>query len=807
MTVSITNSQAVFGANGTQTVFPFAFWFFAATDIVVTLVELDGAVRVLSLTLDYTVTGVGDRSGGEVVLSVPPALGGLIIIRRVRPITQLTQLRNQGAWFPEVQEDAFDNIMMILQQLRYDLNRALSVNEHVLGINTLITPKSGHLIGWNSTGTGLENYAASSVGGGGGTGTGEVLSWDFDVFDGNGVQTYFQLSRDPGSINNTFVFVDGVYQNKDTYAVVAAEIQFSEAPPNLPRCIEVMSGSAATGGESSGGSVSGSSENVTFRQTSSSFTRSVSSKFKDYLSITDFGAVGLGGDDSAAMQATLNQGAALNAQGLYKKVWMPTGIYLMNSVTWDGFVPIEGENPQYTILRYNGDGAAGSTILNFNSSLKVSHPRISKLYFDGWDGVLNSGKVAENLFRNTGNGGWDFHGHFDSCTFLRCWGDAIRQLGNGSIVNMHFERLRFDSVGGYAIALNGSATTESRPVTLSRWSLDNNISGNFLTTAQTMGKYNGTNWGKGLMYVGDARGLNIKIEKGRAEFNKPLIDAATNKRCLINVADAGSGNVGTISIDDVSGFFQQRDAGIIVYDPASRVGFQHASTSFAYCSKYYESGTLTRDIPGSVGSSLSRGGVSRSSAGGVGAILNGSLFEARPTTAENQYIYYKLGDRITKSNSGLGDPEGYCCTAPTVGYTFGLVSQLTASAATTSGNAVVSWSADLNSGRFWGIGANIKLLGAGVAGADLTTYITAVDPNALTFTVNTAPSTTLGTCIVQSILPTWTPYGQVGYRSNAGTPVSVLTPKFIGERVLDSTNSVWYSAVGTGSTNWAKDSP
>jgi hypothetical protein len=61
--------------------------------------------------------------------------------------------------------------------------------------------------------------------------------------------------------------------------------------------------------------------------------------------------------------------------------------------------------------------------------------------------------------------------------------------------------------------------------------------------------------------------------------------------------------------------------------------------------------------------------------------------------------------------------------------------------------------------------------------------------------------------VVQTIGATWTPHGQVGYRSNAGTPVSVLTPKFVGERVLDTTGSAWYSAVGTGITNWAKDSP
>lgn len=53
---------------------------------------------------------------------------------------------------------------------------------------------------------------------------------------------------------------------------------------------------------------------------------------------------------------------------------------------------------------------------------------------------------------------------------------------------------------------------------------------------------------------------------------------------------------------------------------------------------------------------------------------------------------------------------------------------------------------------------------------------------------------------------TWVAFGQLGYRSNAGTPSGVLTPNFVGERVLDSSASVWYSATGSGNTNWKQDS-
>lgn len=798
MTVSYTQSHAVFGPDGVATIFYFSFWFFQDGDLVVKLRETDGTVRVLTQGLNYSVEGAGNRGGGKIIFTTPPASGTLLFVRRVRPLTQLTALRNQGGWFPEVQEDAFDHVIMLIQQLRRDLDLALKVPDHVYPFNTEIVPASGQLIGWNDTGTGLQNVSPLGVGGGGGGGSG--LDWETDIFDGDGSRLFFELSRDPGNINNTIVAVDGVLQSHDAYTLSDGVIVFTEPPPNLPRCVQVKSGSATN--------VSAiTADNVSFRQTSSSHTRSVSSRFKEHLSITDFDTAGTGGDDSLAMQSVLNEAASLSAQGLFKRVYIPTGIYLMNSVLWDGQVPIDGENTGYCILRYNGDGASGSFILGIDTALKVSWPTMSNLYFDGWDGVLNSGKIAEHLIKNVSNAGWDLHGHFRSCSFMRCWGDAFNNVSTQGVVNLHFDRLRFDSVGGFAMAVSGNASTENRPITVSRFSYDNNLSGNFLTTAQTMGKYNGTQWGKGLLRVADARGLNIHLSKGRIECNKPLIDAATNKRCLIHVVDAGSGNLGEIQLDNVGGFCQQRDAAIMIYDPGNRVGVRQSGDTMSYRSKFYESGTLTRDLPGSAGSSSPNGGVSRSAQGSVGVILNGSLYETRPATAESQYIYYKLGDRIQKNNAVAGDPAGYSCTAPTVGYALGLVATLTASAATTSGNASVSWVADFSSGRWWGVGMNIKLIGAGVAGADLSTYITAVNPNTNTFTVNTAPSTTLGTCTIESIAPTWTPYGQIGYRSNAGTPSGVLTPKFIGERVLDSTNSVWYSAVGAANTNWAKDSP
>ena len=48
---------------------------------------------------------------------------------------------------------------------------------------------------------------------------------------GDGSTTAFTLSTNPLSENNTNVYIDGVYQHKDTYAVSGTTLTFSEAPP------------------------------------------------------------------------------------------------------------------------------------------------------------------------------------------------------------------------------------------------------------------------------------------------------------------------------------------------------------------------------------------------------------------------------------------------------------------------------------------------------------------------------------------------------------------------------------------------
>ncbi|HHG7137641.1 TPA: hypothetical protein ACPXR2_002243 [Klebsiella pneumoniae] len=125
MTVSTEVDHNDYAGNGVTTSFPYTFRIFQKTDLMVQVVDLSENITVLTLDTDYSVMGAGTYSGGSVVLSSPLANGWQISISRSLPVTQETDLRNQGKFFAEVHEDAFDKLTMLIQQCFSFLRLAL----------------------------------------------------------------------------------------------------------------------------------------------------------------------------------------------------------------------------------------------------------------------------------------------------------------------------------------------------------------------------------------------------------------------------------------------------------------------------------------------------------------------------------------------------------------------------------------------------------------------------------------------------------------------------------------------------------
>jgi hypothetical protein len=127
-------------------------------------------------------------------------------------------------------------------------------------------------------------------------------------FIGNGVQVAFVLSAAPSTILATNIFINGVYQEKDSYTLSGNTITFSIAPP-LNSSIEVMTNE--TGVINSGNATA-----ITYTLTAAgAVQQTVQTKLEQYVSVDDFGAIPDGTTDSGpAIRVALASGLPLRFQ-------------------------------------------------------------------------------------------------------------------------------------------------------------------------------------------------------------------------------------------------------------------------------------------------------------------------------------------------------------------------------------------------------------------------------------------------------------------------------------------------------------
>ncbi len=129
MTVSSEVSVAgPFYGNGSTRTFPYAFKILDAGHIRAVLISASGDVSDLSLDNgDYSVTGIGSETGGDVIKATPLLAGQTLTLVRRLPLTQETSLENQGAYYPEVVERRLDQMVMQIQSVKEATERSLTV--------------------------------------------------------------------------------------------------------------------------------------------------------------------------------------------------------------------------------------------------------------------------------------------------------------------------------------------------------------------------------------------------------------------------------------------------------------------------------------------------------------------------------------------------------------------------------------------------------------------------------------------------------------------------------------------------------
>lgn len=140
MTISSTIRRNDYDGNGSTNIYAYTFKIFASSHIRVTVRNDTTLVEtVLTETTHYTVSSVGETAGGNVTLVAGSFdwldgsnyldTGYSLALRLVPPINQLTDIRNQGPYYPELHENQFDKIIQICLYIADEVDRSLKLQE------------------------------------------------------------------------------------------------------------------------------------------------------------------------------------------------------------------------------------------------------------------------------------------------------------------------------------------------------------------------------------------------------------------------------------------------------------------------------------------------------------------------------------------------------------------------------------------------------------------------------------------------------------------------------------------------------
>jgi len=325
MTLSSATNEWEYAGNGVTTVFAYTTKIHAASHLVVTVVDSTGTSSVKVLNTDYTVSGVNSSSGGSVTFTTAPAALSTVVIERTVPLTQSTDIKNQGDFYPESHENTFDRLTMAIQQVNRLATRALrtpaGLDDYDAGGVKIVDLEDGEDASDAATKGQLDDAVTSMQAGLGGTVANYVTG------TGNGSSVYLSF---PGIEVSTaaayVVVVGGLVQRPETdYTIDVANerIVFSTAPGNGVATLAICYGYKRQISDDD-------ALNITYAPAGSGATqRSVRSRLRDFVTATDFGATGDGTtDDTAALQAAINH-CLLYGRTLY----IPSGTYKFTQLT------------------------------------------------------------------------------------------------------------------------------------------------------------------------------------------------------------------------------------------------------------------------------------------------------------------------------------------------------------------------------------------------------------------------------------------------------------------------------------------
>ena len=130
LTVGDLTPRVQYTASSGQTAFTYNFPIFEDSDLKVYVGD-----TLQTLTTDYTVSGAGTSSGGTVTFGSGQTAGDIVTIYRDLPVSRSTDYQANGDLLAENLNDDLDKLVMMIQQVEYDVNnRCLRFGQFTTGI-------------------------------------------------------------------------------------------------------------------------------------------------------------------------------------------------------------------------------------------------------------------------------------------------------------------------------------------------------------------------------------------------------------------------------------------------------------------------------------------------------------------------------------------------------------------------------------------------------------------------------------------------------------------------------------------------
>ena len=200
MTVADNTSRNQYTATPSQALFAYTFEIVDKDDIVVLINGIP-----LSEGTDYTVTGVGSDTGGNIVLTSGTTGGNIVTIYRDMPYSRTQNYTNSGDFLASEVNSDLDSLWLAGEQT----NRAFSqsIRKPITDSDSISMELPEAASRTNSFLTFDANGAVSVESLASGNNPTNIFR---QQFTGNGSTTVFTLTADPGSAAAVMIYIDGV---------------------------------------------------------------------------------------------------------------------------------------------------------------------------------------------------------------------------------------------------------------------------------------------------------------------------------------------------------------------------------------------------------------------------------------------------------------------------------------------------------------------------------------------------------------------------------------------------------------------